>query len=528
MRSVAILQARTNSKRLPGKVLLPVGGIPMAVLAAKRAGNKGRHIIVATSSECTDDVLAKVVVSNGLDCYRGNLNNTLCRVVNALDSYDDRTLVFRLTADNVFPDGQLLDEIEKEFLEKKLDYICCNGEPSGFPYGVSVELTRLGHLREALKLTNSLFDMEHVTPFIRRKFGDKFFEKYKIIKKGHYRSTVDCFDDYVGIAKVFSLIEDPVNVPLLELIKILERSNYQPLCEKPVPKFVLGTAQLGLNYGISNTDGKPSKKLAAELIKTAIANGVIYLDTARAYGDSEETIGSVLKSGWQGRVKIITKLSPLTKCPGDASRKTVESLVEASVYKSCYFLGMPQLDVLMLHRASHFRDWNGAVWDCLNRLKDEGLIKELGVSVQHPDELDIFLGNSAIRYIQLPYNILDWRWDVAIPKILRAKKERPLVVHVRSSLLQGLLTSKSERHWRKAKVVDPTQVIAWLENLNDRNATKNVAELCLKYCFSLAWIDGVVVGVENMSQLLENITVFSKDGLSLSEVDKIMECRPRV
>jgi spore coat polysaccharide biosynthesis protein SpsF len=208
MRSVAVLQARTNSSRLPGKVLLPIKGVPLAVLAAKRAANTGRDIIVATSFEPSDAGLVALIQSHGLRCFRGCLENTLDRVVNALSDYDDQTLVFRLTADNVFPDGALLDEIECEFLAKGHEYLCCNGQPSGLPYGMSVELTRLSHLREAARESSCAFDQEHVTPYIIRKFGSTYFQKYKELKKGHFRCTIDCLDDYIRIQKVFSDVDE--------------------------------------------------------------------------------------------------------------------------------------------------------------------------------------------------------------------------------------------------------------------------------------------------------------------------------
>ena len=133
MKTVAILQARTNSSRLPGKVLLPINGIPMVVLAAKRAANTGREVIVATSCERSDDALAELLTRHGVRCVRGSLNNTLQRFLSALEVYEADTLVFRLTADNVFPDGALLDEIERDFVKRELDYLCCNGEVSGLP-----------------------------------------------------------------------------------------------------------------------------------------------------------------------------------------------------------------------------------------------------------------------------------------------------------------------------------------------------------------------------------------------------------
>jgi NAD(P)-dependent dehydrogenase (short-subunit alcohol dehydrogenase family)/spore coat polysaccharide biosynthesis protein SpsF (cytidylyltransferase family) len=223
LRGIAVLQARTNSSRLPGKVLLPINGLPVAVLAAKRAANTGRMVIVATSTASSDDGLASYVQSEGIRCFRGSLDDTLDRVVNALPEFDDRTVVFRLTADNVFPDGTLLDEMEKEFLEKNLDYLACNGEPSGLPFGVSAEVTRLGHLREAARESALAYDREHVTPYVIRKFGRRVFQNYKALNKGHLRSTIDFLDDYLRVQKVFSGVADSINVSAIELIDRLEK-----------------------------------------------------------------------------------------------------------------------------------------------------------------------------------------------------------------------------------------------------------------------------------------------------------------
>lgn len=528
MKSVAVLQARTNSSRLPGKVLLPVSGIPLVVLAARRAANTGREVIVATSKEATDDALAELVAHHGIRCYRGSLDNTLERVVAALEGYDDDTLVFRLTADNVFPDGSLLDEIEQDFIQRNLDYLCCNGEKSGFPYGMSAELTRLRHLRKAAVSAQSKHDQEHVTPYIRRTFGDAYFEKYKVLSKGHFRCTVDCLDDYVGILQVFSGIEDATCIPALELIQRLNAASYQPLQPMPAAKLVLGTAQLGLSYGVANQSGKPDQATAESLIKTAIANGAACIDTARAYGNSEEVIGNALKSGWEGRATIITKLSPLTDCPSDATPTIVNAFVDASIYKSSAALRMQSLDVLMLHRASHMNDWNGAAWARLLEYKASGTLKALGVSVQNPEELELALDSPDVGFIQMPFNVLDWRWDHLLPKIRDQKQQRTLVIHVRSALLQGILPSTAVEHWRKANVLRPEPIINWLTEQCLNTGRASVADFCLSFVKSLDWVDGLVVGMESMDQLAENVKILCGSDLSRKEINAIAATRPRI
>ncbi|MGV3468695.1 aldo/keto reductase [Limnobacter sp.] len=526
MKSIAILQARTNSTRLPGKVILPVRGVPLVVLAAQRAANTGREVVVATSIEATDDTLASLLAEAGIRCYRGSLENTLQRIVGALEGYGDDTPVFRLTADNVFPDGSLLDEMEEEFLLRGIKYLCCNGERSGLPYGMSAELTYAKYLREAATTATSQFDKEHVTPYIRRKFGETYFERYKHFGKGHFRCTVDCLDDYLVVQNVFSGTVSPVRTPALELIERLPHAPYQPQQSAAVRKLALGTAQLGLTYGIANKAGQPDQTTANTLIKTAIANGVTILDTARAYGDSEEVIGNTLKSGWGGRAQIITKLSPLVECPPQATPATVNAFVDASIFQSCTALRTQKLDVLMLHRTSHLSDWSGAAWDRLLKHKADNRLKALGVSVQSPLELEQALSIHEIEVIQMPFNVLDSRWDALIPMIRIVKQQRPLVIHARSALLQGLLPSTSTEHWHRANVSNPRTVMEWLSNKSRETGRANVVDFCLSFVKSLDWVDSVVVGVETCDQLNENIRIFSGPDLTTQQVQNILTSCP--
>jgi len=530
MKSVVVLQVRTNSSRLPGKVLLPINGYPVAVLAALRAANKGRQVILATSVEKSDDGLVAIFEKYGLKYFRGSLDNVLDRFVGALTSWGDDTMVFRITGDNLFPDGAFIEEVENEFLEKGIDYMGCDGEASGLPYGVSVEVTWLKHLREANSVTLERYDQEHVTPFIIRKFGFSAFEKYKSLRMEHFRCTIDCLDDYFVNQQVFSRVSDPINASTTELIAQLKSSAFQPLGIRPATRLILGTAQLGFDYGIANSDGKPDREVSKEIIKSAISSGVAYLDTARGYGESEEVIGQSLNQGWGGRVKVITKLSALQGCPKEAPPEIVSSFIDASIFQSHRALCVKKIDVLMLHRASYLTDWDGAAWKRLLKLKQEELIGELGVSVQNPEELDIALDNPQITYIQMPFNILDWRWDWIIPKIVKIKSERNLNIHARSALLQGLLISTDERHWNRANVAleDQAEVRKWLIEQVREFDRLNIVDLSLSYVNALPWIDGVVLGMETLEQLKENISYFNQPLLLGSQINIIRNIRPKL
>lgn len=524
--AIVIIQARTNSSRLPAKVLLPIGGIPIAVLAARRAANTGKKVILATSDQSFDDALVRIAIESGIDCYRGSLDNTLGRFVAALTNYEDNTLVFRLTADNVFPDGKLLDEIQSEFLKQSFDYIVCNKEESGLPYGVSVELTYLRHLRKAYAETQEPYDLEHVTPYLRRLFGDNYFKKYEYLKCGHLRSTIDDIYDYLTMQEVFRTVMNPFEIGFLELIEKLRVAPYQPAYGKKVPKFVLGTAQLGAEYGITNFSGKPNDSVVQQIIENAIINGVNWIDTAAVYGDSELKIGKTLSRGWRNKIEVITKLAPLTECPENASQEIVNAFVDSSVFRSCRMLNTQVLDSLLLHRAVHMWQYKGEVWQRLVEHKKNGVIQKLGVSIQSPNELVFALENHLVELIQLPFNILDWRWESQIPLIKEARKERNLIVHARSVLLQGLLTSTDLLLWRKANIQDAESVIQWITNTAKALKYKNAAELCISFVNSLSWLDGIVIGIETLDQMNQNIKTLLQEPLPSVDIDYIYETRP--
>lgn len=528
MRSVVVIQARTSSSRLPAKVLLPIAGYPLVVLAARRAANTGKEVIVAISDDKTDDYLADVLSDLEIKFFRGSLKNVLSRFVDALIPFDDQTVIVRLTADNVLPDGYLIDEVEKYFIEMQLDYLICNGADSGLPYGLSMELTRLGHLRAALHETTDAFDIEHVTPSIRRKFGSHYFKEYLPLKMGNYRVTVDCLEDYLLIANLFGSVGNPTEARSITLIENLKDLVELPISSKPVKKLVFGAVQLGMSYGVANSTGKPNFAQSKKMLKTAINNGVSAIDTASSYGDSELIIGNSLDRGLKSRVSIITKLDPLGNLPAQAETSVIDSFVDASVYRSLSRLGADQIDTLLLHRASHMTEFNGAIFKRLLSHLDSGLIGSLGVSVQSPAEFIEALDYTAIGHIQMPFNLLDWRWEDAIAQLKRARASRNIVIHLRSVFLQGLLLLRDGRAWKKANYSDPDALFHWLDGAVELYERESIQDLCISFVNGLDWVDGIVIGMETHAQLAENLMLFSKKPLDASQYDELVGSRPHL
>lgn len=309
---------------------------------------------------------------------------------------------------------------------------------------------------------------------------------------------------------------------------VTRETQAQRTTGEPLRKLVFGTAQLGLRYGIANSTGQPSLRECEALLKTAIESGIEYIDTARAYGESEATIGRALRDGWMRRVRVVTKLSPLQDCHEGMPVQQVRESVDDSVLRSCRALGTVRLDALMLHRAAHLSAWGGAVWERLLELQAQGTILELGASVQSPDELLMVLEAPEIRVVQLPYNVLDWRWDAVLPQLMQVRAQRKLTVHVRSALLQGLLLTDQEDLWCAANIANGAEARRWLSRHVEACGRRNIADLCLAYVSAMHWADGIALGMENMGQLLDNITYFDRPPLTAAQVEAIACSRPKI
>ena len=524
---IVAIQARTSSTRLPAKVLLPIGGLPLAVLCAKRASNTGLRVLVATSSDSSDDLLVSHLKAHNIKYARGSLNDVLNRFARALSPYSDHSLIFRLTADNPFPDGQLLDEMVEAYNRSNAEYLMCDGPKSHVPHGICAELFRLGHLREANRNATSKYDREHVTPYIRRNRKVTVFEASTPLHP-YLRSTIDIIEDYFDVVKSFEAFKDPAAATLQDLSEQLSRQEFQPESQSGRIKFTLGTAQLGMdNYGISARPAPPEEE-AEKLIKVAICKGANFIDTARAYGTSERIIGRVLAAGWDRRVKICTKLSPSMVIEDTLDSKCIGALIDSSFYKSLSELRIPQIEVLMLHRTEHLCSNKSRVLEKLMSYKHEKLINAIGVSVQNEEELDACLAYPEVQYIQLPFNILDGRWASRIGAIRDLKKKRHLIIHARSVLLQGLLLSEDKSLWKKANLSDPRRLFKWLAEAVQRTTSLNKTEMCLRYLRSQDWIDSIIIGMESVKQLNANLRFFSSPVMSREDLAWIDQTRPRM
>jgi spore coat polysaccharide biosynthesis protein SpsF len=289
-------------------------------------------------------------------------------------------------------------------------------------------------------------------------------------------------------------------------------------------ELVLGSVQLGLAYGVANKTGKPSHGAALKLVRQAADAGITQFDTARAYGDSEKRLGEALDGL---AVRAITKLSPLADLPVGASRGEVRAAVDASIEESLQALRRKRIDCLLLHRAGHMTAFGGAIWERLLERLADGSVSALGVSVQSPQEAHDALACREVRHIQMPFNLLDWRWREA-GAIAQMEKRPEVTVHARSVFLQGLLAADDPEIWPRLEGVDPPSVLKLVAGLAAELGRENTADLCLAYARGQSFIDGVVIGLETMEQLDANLRLAVKRPLTKAECALVEARVPRL
>jgi len=163
-------------------------------------------------------------------------------------------------------------------------------------------------------------------------------------------------------------------------------------------KLILGTVQFGIKYGINNSAGKPTFRKVVDILNTAYVKGIRMLDTAEAYGDSQNRIGQYHNQNSK-KFKIITKFSP--------ARKDLPKNIFDRVNKNLKTLRVEFLYCYMFHSFNDFKKYFPEMKNDLIRLKKESKIKKIGVSLHSNKEIEDVLLNNYIDLIQLPYNLFD-------------------------------------------------------------------------------------------------------------------------
>jgi spore coat polysaccharide biosynthesis protein SpsF len=212
------LQARTGSTRLPGKVLLPFDGdntILDIIVDRLQQYFPEISLVLCTSTNVSDDVIAEFCLKKEIDCFRGNENNVLKRFIDAAELYGVKTIV-RICADNPFLDVSFLKEL-LEFYSKNPDadyWSFKNGK--NIPaikthFGFFAEIVTTKCLRKVERETHDLLYLEHVTNYVYSHDGFKVMLKSLpdyLIDREDLRFTIDDKEDFEGLKEVYQFYKN--------------------------------------------------------------------------------------------------------------------------------------------------------------------------------------------------------------------------------------------------------------------------------------------------------------------------------
>lgn len=269
-------------------------------------------------------------------------------------------------------------------------------------------------------------------------------------------------------------------------------------------KLALGTVQFGLPYGVANKQGQVSQTAIKQLLDSARNSGISTLDTAIAYGDSEKALGLQNLQGF----KVISKLFEM---PSNCNN--IEAWVEQQLFDSLKRLKLNSLEALLFHRPIQLLEANGQeLYQSVLRLKDQGLIKSIGISMDDFEELPTVTQYFDFDIVQAPMNIFDRRMETS--GLLTKLKNAGVEVHIRSAFLQGLLLMSVNQA--------PSYFRPWSDLFNAYHNwldTHGISPLqaCISYLSQNSKVDKIVVGVDNLQQLEQIVDAAAKPTVDIPD-----------
>jgi aryl-alcohol dehydrogenase-like predicted oxidoreductase len=282
-----------------------------------------------------------------------------------------------------------------------------------------------------------------------------------------------------------------------------------------ISKMTLGTAQLGINYGVNNSLGVPSRHKSHEILDVALQGGVNVFDTAPAYGNSEEVIGDFLKKCEKQKTMVCTKASV-----GNVDSNKVFEALKFTVDRSLKRLCINQLPFLLLHNEFDFLQYGSVLTSALKELKAQGAVLNAGISLSDKSYLDMVLDCGVFSAVQIPINL----WDNGEIKnqMIEKLKKAGILVFARSIFLQGLFFRDTAL--LEGTVLQEASEFIWSTKRIAEEEGISVLEMALAFVRDQSGVSSLVIGSETPSQVNENIRMFDAPPLSKKTHDKILDC----
>lgn len=266
----------------------------------------------------------------------------------------------------------------------------------------------------------------------------------------------------------------------------------------------LGTVQFGMDYGVRGKK-KPHLSDSLKMIDYALHNGIRMVDTANAYGEAEDVVGTYMKSNQAARsdIRLVSKFRPnlLDGVSAEQYYPVMKENLECSLQR----LHTDYLDGYLLHSARYV--YNDAIIDALVRLQKEGYVKKIGVSVYEVDEAKRGISRGNLDFLQLPFSVLDQR--MLHDGVFELAEKHNFQLHSRSAFIQGLVLMEpmevpSFLRERAAPILEKVDMVC-------RVAGVTRVQLALGFVKQQSAISHLVFGVRNLDQLREDISVFQQE-----------------
>jgi spore coat polysaccharide biosynthesis protein SpsF len=225
-RAGIISQVRMGSTRLPGKVLCLAAGRPLLDYHVARLRQSGLPVLLATTTEAADDVLASYAEAQGLPCHRGSEADVLARYYETARRFGLDVIV-RVTSDCPLVDGLLIGEAVRRYLAEADPLVYrSNSIVRTFPRGLDFEIFSMAMLTEAYEQATSPYEREHVTPYIKANpnVAGRVLFRDEVCALGdfsRFRITLDTAEDYEVLRTLIELY-DAASLELPALLALLE------------------------------------------------------------------------------------------------------------------------------------------------------------------------------------------------------------------------------------------------------------------------------------------------------------------
>ncbi len=256
MNTVAIVQARMGSTRLPGKVMRELAGKPMIAVLLERLARATRvdEIVLATSTDPRNDKLAALVTELGYRVVRGDEVDVMSRFLLAARQ-TKADVVVRITGDCPLVDPAVVDRVIDAYAASGVDY-CSNAAPPTYPDGLDTEVFSLTALERAAAETDAAFDHEHVTPYLRMSGRFTTLNVQNAEDRSAMRLTVDEASDLAVMRGVFAHFAPDIHFGWDRVVRLADTD----------PQLFAANASIQNNEGSKMSNGQKLWKRAKEII----------------------------------------------------------------------------------------------------------------------------------------------------------------------------------------------------------------------------------------------------------------------